>query len=101
MPGVRTFDRQVADLAKACGDKFYIAVDGGHYWPLPYYLRKYQVGYGDFPEAARAPLRLIPATDLSEPRVPGYAVDSLTLRASGDRYWVLVAKAHESIFIGK
>jgi hypothetical protein len=33
--------------------------------------------------------------------VPGYTVDSLTLRASGDRYWVLVAKAHESIFIGK
>jgi len=101
LTGIRTFDRQVADLAKACGDKFYIAVDGGHYWPLPYYLRKYQVGYGDFPEAARAPLRLIPATDFSEPRVPGYTVDSLTLRASGDRYWVLVAKAHESIFIGK
>jgi hypothetical protein len=33
--------------------------------------------------------------------VPGYAVNSLTLRAGGDRYWVLVAKTHENIFIGK
>jgi len=98
---VRPFNQQVADLAKAYGDKFYIAVDGGHYWPLPYYLRQYQVGYGDFPEAAKAPLRLIPATDHSEPRVPGYAVSSLVLRAGGDRYWVLIAKAHESVFMGK
>lgn len=98
---VRPFKQQVADLAKAYGDKFYIAVDGGHYWPLPYYLRQYPVGYGDFPEAAKAPLRLIPATDYSEPRVPGYAVSFLVLRAGGDRYWVLIAKAHESVFIGK
>ena len=98
---VRPFKQQVADLAKAYGDKFYIAVDGGHYWPLPYYLRHYPVGYGDFPEAAKAPLRLIPATDYSEPRVPGYAVSYLVLRAGGDRYWVLIAKAHESVFMGK
>ena len=51
--------------------------------------------------AAKAPLRLIPATDSSEPVVPGYAVSSLTLREGGGRYWVLVAKAHESVFIGK
>ena len=76
-------------------------MDGGHYWPLPYYLRHYPVGYGDFPEAAKAPLRLIPATDYSEPRVPGYAVSYLVLRAGGDRYWVLIAKAHESVFMGK
>jgi hypothetical protein len=95
------FQVRVANLAKAYGDKFYIAVEGGHYWPLPYYLRAFRVGFGDFPLAAKAPLRLIPATDASEPVVPGYAVSSLTLREGGDRYWVLVAKGYESVFIAK
>jgi len=76
-------------------------VEGGHYWPLPYYLQAHQVGYGDFPQAAKAPLRLIPALDTSEPMVPGYVVSSLTLRTGGDRYWVLVAKDYESVFISK
>ena len=95
------FQKKVANLAKAYGAKFYIAVEGGHYWPLPYYLRAYQVGYEDFPQAAKAPLRLIPAHDASEPMVPGYVVSSLTLREGGDRYWVLVAKDYESVFINK
>ena len=95
------FQVRVANLAKAYGDKFYIAVEGGHYWPLPYYLRAVRVGFGDFPQAAKAPLRLIPATDASEPVVPGYVVSSLTLREGGDRYWVLVAKGYESVFIAK
>ena len=98
---IRGFHHKVANLAKAYGDKFEIAVDGGHYWPLPYYLRKYKVGYSDFPLAAKAPLRLLPAYDTSEPFVPGYTVSSLTLREGGDRYWVLVAKGYESVFIGK
>jgi len=98
---VPDFQPKVANMAKAYGDKFYIAVEGGHYWPLPYYLRAYRVGYGDFPQAAKAPLRLIPATDTSEPAVPGYAVSTLTLREGGDRYWVLVAKDYESVFINK
>jgi hypothetical protein len=95
------FNKGVDRLAKAYGDKFYVAVEGGHYWPLPYYLRQHKVGYGDSPRAAKAPLRLILATDASEPFVPGYAVSSVTLREGGDRYWVLVAKAHESVFIDK
>jgi hypothetical protein len=98
---VGSFQTSVANLAKAYGEKFYVAVDGGHYWPLPYYLRKYPVGYGEFPLAAKAPLRLLPANDASEPMVPGYVVSSLTLREGGDRYWVLVAKGYESVFIGK
>jgi hypothetical protein len=98
---VSGFHRNVANLAKAYGDKFYIAVDGGHYWPLPYYLRMYPVGYGEFTQAAKAPLRLIPATDASEPVIVGYAVHELTLREGGDRYWVLVAKGYESVFIGE
>ena len=98
---LRSFNAGVDRQAKAYGGKFYIAIEGGHYWPLPYYLRKYPVGFDDFPQAAKAPLRLIPATDSSEPVVPGYAVFSLTLREGGDHYWVLVAKAHESVFIGK
>lgn len=86
-------------MAKAYGPKFYVAVEGGHYWPLPYYLRKYPVGYGDFPQAAKAPLRLIPANDRSEPVVPGYDVLRLTLRDDvAARYWVLVAKGSESGF---
>lgn len=91
----------ISRLELAYGDKFYIAIEGGHYWPLPFYLREYRVGYFDGPQASRAPLRLIPATDNSEPFVPGYAVSSLTLREGGDRYWVLVAKGYESAFIGK
>jgi hypothetical protein len=99
---VRLFRHGVESAAKACGDRFYIAVEGGHYWPLPYYLRAYRVGYGDFPQAAKAPLRLIPAPDASEPAVPGYVVWPLRLRADGgDRYWVLIAKGYESGFIGR
>ena len=100
---LREFELRVARFSREYkGGKFYIAVaDGGHYWPLPYYLRKYPVGFGDFPQAAQAPLRLIPVTDASEPAVPGYVVTSLTLREGGDRYWVLVAKGYESVFIGK
>jgi hypothetical protein len=90
----------VDQMAKAYGPKFYVAVEGGHYWPLPYYLRKYPVGFGEFPQAAKAPLRLIPSLDASQPVVPGYAVRELTLRPDGaDRYWVLIAKAHESSFV--
>jgi hypothetical protein len=100
-PDIPRFQAKVANLAKAYGDKFYVAIEGGHYWPLPYYLRKYPVGYDDFPQAAKAPLRLLPANDASEPVVPGYAVSSLTLREGGDRYWVLVAKGYESVFIGE
>jgi hypothetical protein len=93
------FRFSVANIAKAYGDKFYIAVEGGHYWPLPYYLRAYRVGYGEFPQAAEAPLRLIPATDNSEPVIPGYVAWPLRLRSDGgDRYWVLVAKGYETGF---
>ena len=95
------FQKKVANLAKAYGGKFYIAVEGGHVWPLPYYLREYNFGYSDSPLTAKAPLRLIPAYDNSEPFVPGYTVSSLTLRTGGDRYWVLVAKDYESVFINK
>ncbi len=99
---VREFVSRVERVSEAYKEgKFYIAVEGGHYWPLPYYLRKYPVGYGEFPQASKAPLRLIPATDASEPVIPGYAVGSLTVREGGDRYWVLVAKGYESVFIGK
>jgi len=99
---LRAFEAGTARLKEAYkGKVFYVAVEGGHYWPLPYYLRRYQVGFGDFPAAAQAPLRLIPVTDDSEPAVLGYGVTKLTLREGGDRYWVLIAKGYESVFIGK
>ncbi len=96
------FNQSVEVMAKAYGPKFYVAVEGGHYWPLPYYLRRYPVGYGDFPQAAKAPLRLIPAHDDSRPFVTGYvALGPLSLRVGheGDRYWVLIAKGYERGFI--
>ncbi|MEY4085993.1 MAG: hypothetical protein RLZZ405_181 [Verrucomicrobiota bacterium] len=71
------------------GRPFYVAIDGGHYWPLPYYLRAFQVGYGDFPAAAQAPVRFLVRTDASRPEVPGYRAYSLDLR-KGERYWVLL-----------
>ena len=94
------FNESVEAMSKAYGSKFYVAVEGGHYWPLPYYLRRYPVGYGDFPQAAKAPLRLISANDDSRPFVPGYvALGPLFLRSDqSDRYWVLVAKGYESGF---
>jgi hypothetical protein len=94
------FNQSVEVMSKAYGPKFYVAVEGGHYWPLPYYLRRHPVGYGDFPQAAKAPLRLIPANDDSRPFVPGYvALGPLFLRSDqSDRYWVLVAKGYESGF---
>jgi hypothetical protein len=94
------FNESVEAMSKAYGSKFYVAVEGGHYWPLPYYLRRYPVGYGDFPQAAKAPLRLIPANDDSRPFVPGYvALGPLFLRSDqSDRYWVLVAKGYETRF---
>jgi len=94
------FNQSVEVMSKAYGPKFYVAVEGGHYWPLPYYLRRHPVGYGDFPQAAKAPLRLIPANDDSRPFVPGYvALGPLFLRSDqSDRYWVLVAKGYETRF---
>jgi hypothetical protein len=95
-----SFNQSVEVMSKAYGPKFYVAVEGGHYWPLPYYLRRHPVGYGDFPQAAKAPLRLIPANDDSRPFVPGYvALGPLFLRSDqSDRYWVLVAKGYETRF---
>lgn len=96
---LRTFEASTARLKAAYkGGPFYIAIQEGQYWPLPYYLRHYQVGYGDFPAAAKAPLRLILANDTSEPKVAGYAVRRLILRKEGTEYWVLVAKEYESVF---
>ena len=71
------------------GKPFYVAVDGGHYWPLPYYLRAFQVGYGDFNGAERAPVRILTAHDSSAPAIPGYRSYSLELRRN-ESYWVLI-----------
>jgi hypothetical protein len=68
---------------------FYIAVEGGHYWPLPYYLRKYQVGYGEFAGSEKAAIRFLPALNRPEPKVPGYANYFIHLR-SDEPYWMLV-----------
>jgi hypothetical protein len=71
------------------GKPFYVAIDGGHYWPLPYYLRAFQVGYGEFDGAERAPVRILEAHDSSRPAVPGYQTHRLRLRRDED-YWVLI-----------
>ena len=71
------------------GKPFYVAIDGGHYWPLPYYLRAFQVGYGEFDGAERAPVRILVAHDSSAPAIPGYKAYSLPLRRD-ETYWVLI-----------
>lgn len=97
-PDTVRFADAVARMEQAYGPaRFYVSVEGGHYWPLPYYLRAQRVGYGAFEGSQRAPLRLLPATDASRPAVPGYEVFALPIRA-GEFYWVLVAKGHESHF---
>ncbi|MGA0132788.1 MAG: hypothetical protein ACO3ND_00310 [Opitutales bacterium] len=96
---VAALEAGAASQARVRGGNYFIAVSGGHYWPLPYYLRRHPVGYGDFPEAARAPLRLIPAEDASRPVVPGYVTGRLQIR-EGEAFWVLVAKGDERHFSG-
>jgi hypothetical protein len=71
------------------GKPFYVAIDGGHYWPLPYYLRGFQVGYGEFDGAEHAPVRILAAHDDSRPAVPGYQTHRLRLRRD-EYYWVLI-----------
>ncbi len=71
------------------GKPFYVAIDGGHYWPLPYYLRAFQVGYGEFDGAERAPVRILEAHDSSAPAIPGYKAYTLPLRRD-ETYWVLI-----------
>ncbi|MFM8904850.1 MAG: hypothetical protein ACKOIB_06345 [Verrucomicrobiota bacterium] len=56
---------------------------------LPYYLRAFQVGYGDFEGAERAPVRLLQAQDGSRPAVPGRRTYSLSMRA-GEQFWLLL-----------
>lgn len=76
------------------GKRFYVAVSGGHYWPLPYYLRAHPVGYGDFKGAEAAPVRFLPAYDDSRPAVPGHQTYSLPIR-NGERFWVIVQDIEE------
>jgi hypothetical protein len=76
------------------GKPFYVAVQGGHYWPLPYYLRGLQVGYGEFAGSDQAPVRFLLQTDLSPPVVPGYETYTLKLRES-ELYWVLLDSSVE------
>ncbi len=71
------------------GKPFYVAVTGGHYWPLPYYLRSFQVGFGEFEGAEAAPVRFLPAHDDSRPAVPAYRAYSLRIR-DGERFWLLL-----------
>jgi len=92
--GVRHLAKDLGDFRDAWqkvhpGKPFYVAVDGGHYWPLPYYLRAFQVGYGDFNGAERAPVRILTAHDSSAPAIPGYRSYSLKLRRN-ESYWVLI-----------
>jgi hypothetical protein len=92
LPEVVKFSAATEQVAHDYGPKqFYIAIEGGHYWPLPYYLRKFAVGYGSFPTSEKAPVRLVPVVDNSQPAVEGYQAVRLHLR-TGEDYWVLVAK---------
>ena len=98
-PEVPGWTADLEAMAQAYGpERFFVAVEGGHCWPLPYYLRRLRVGFGSFEGAAKAPVRLLAVTDQSEPSVLGYVVRRVTLRA-GEDYWLLVAKGYEGHLI--
>jgi hypothetical protein len=83
--------RKIQEVAKKSGrvENFIIQVNGTNYWPLPYYLKGLSVGYGDYPGAERANVRLLEASGPDAPRAEGYKVTPVELR-SNEIWWVLV-----------
>jgi len=86
-----TLANKIQEAAKKSGDveHFIIQVRGTNYWPLPYYLKGLSVGYGDYPGAERANVRLLEASGSDAPRVEGYKVTPIELR-SNEIWWLLV-----------
>lgn len=77
--------------AATSDSSFVIQVDGTNYWPLPYYLKGLSVGYGDYSGAENASVRLLEASGPDAPRVEGYKVTPIELRAN-EVWWLLVRK---------
>lgn len=75
--------------AATSDSSFTIQVDGTNYWPLPYYLKGLSVGYGDYPGAERANVRLLEASGADAPRIEGYKVTPIELRTN-EVWWLLV-----------
>jgi hypothetical protein len=83
--------RKIQEVAKKSGHvaNFIIQVNGTNYWPLPYYLNGLSVGYGDYPGADRANVRLLEANGPDAPRAEGYKVTPIELRSS-EIWWLLI-----------
>ncbi len=77
--------------AATSDSSFVIQVDGTNYWPLPYYLKGLSVGYGDYSGAENASVRLLEASGPDAPRIEGYKVTPIELRAN-EVWWLLVRK---------
>lgn len=75
--------------AATSDSSFVIQVHGTNYWPLPYYLKGLSVGYGDYPGAERANVRLLEASGSDAPRAEGYKVTPIELRTN-EVWWLLV-----------
>jgi hypothetical protein len=77
--------------AATSDSSFVIQVKGTNYWPLPYYLKGLSVGYGDYSGAENASVRLLEASGPDAPRVEGYKITPIELRAN-EVWWLLVRK---------
>lgn len=79
---------RIIRAAASSDSSLVIQVDGTNCWPLPYYLKGLQVGYGDFTGAERADVRWIEATGAEAPNVPGFRTIPVEIRR-GELWWVV------------
>lgn len=66
-----------------------IAVESGHVWPLPFYLREYRVAYGALPVGTVAQVRLFPGGPGEAPLYTGYHPLPFLMR-QGEIWWVYI-----------
>ena len=74
-----------------------IAVESGHVWPLPFYLREYRVAYGALPVGTVAQVRLFPGGPGEAPLLAGYRPFPFRMRA-GEIWWVYIQDAQIEAF---
>ncbi len=66
-----------------------IAVEQGHVWPLPFYLREYRVAYGALPVGTVAQVRLFPGEPGEAPLLTGYQPFPFLMR-TGEVWWAYI-----------
>ena len=74
-----------------------IAVEQGHVWPLPFYLREYRVAYGALPAGTVAQVRLLPGGPGEAPLLTGYRPFPFLMR-TGEVWWVYIQDNQSETF---